>query len=108
MPEYPWICLNKQDSQYVLGPKYAKIQNKAKFWIQSSGQVKILRVTLTLITYGFLFHFMLIGVQKCQTCPSQVLGGFFYDALKTPHQSRRHKTFKQWKHCPNTALFGLI
>ena len=29
MPEYTWICLNKQDSEYASGPKYAKILNKA-------------------------------------------------------------------------------
>ena len=31
--EYVWMCLYKQDSEYALGPKYAKIQNMAKFWI---------------------------------------------------------------------------
>ena len=31
MFEYPWICLNKQDSEYVSGPKYAKLLNMAKF-----------------------------------------------------------------------------
>ena len=37
-------------------------------------------MTLKLITYGFLFHFMLVGVtedQISQTCHSQVLGNFF-------------------------------
>ena len=29
--EYARICLNNQDSDYVLGPKYDKILNKAKF-----------------------------------------------------------------------------
>ena len=33
MPEYAWIYLNKQDSEYASGPKYAKILNMAKFWI---------------------------------------------------------------------------
>ena len=27
------MCLNKQDSEYPSGPKYAKILNMAKFWI---------------------------------------------------------------------------
>ena len=38
------------------------------------------RMTLTLITFGFLFHFMLVGViedEKSQTCHSQVLRKFF-------------------------------
>ena len=25
MPEYAWMCLYKQDSEYASGPKYAKI-----------------------------------------------------------------------------------
>ena len=33
MPEYAWMCLDKQDSEYASGPKYAKIVNMAKFWI---------------------------------------------------------------------------
>ena len=33
MPEYAWMCLDKQDSEYALGPKYAKILNIGKFWI---------------------------------------------------------------------------
>ena len=36
-------------------------------------------MTLTLVTYGFLFHFMLVGVtddRKRQTCHSQVLDKF--------------------------------
>ena len=47
------------------------------------------RMTLTLITFGFLFHFMLVGVtedEKSQTCHCQVLGKFFYDTLKTQRQ----------------------
>ena len=31
MSEYDWMCLNKQDSEYASGPKYAKILNVAKF-----------------------------------------------------------------------------
>ena len=27
MPEYVWMCLNKQDSEYISGPKYDKILN---------------------------------------------------------------------------------
>ena len=30
VPEYPWMCLNKQDSEFSSGPKYAKILNMAK------------------------------------------------------------------------------
>ena len=33
MPEYPWMSLYKQGSEYALGPKYAKILNMTKFWI---------------------------------------------------------------------------
>ena len=35
------------------------------------------------------------GIKKSQTWPSQVLGNFSYDELKTPHQTRRQKTFKK-------------
>ena len=30
---YAWMCPFEQDSEYALGPKYAKILNTAKFWI---------------------------------------------------------------------------
>ena len=33
MPEYPWVFLNKQDSEYVYGTKYARIWNLKKLWI---------------------------------------------------------------------------
>ena len=33
MPEYAWINLYKQDSEYALGPKYVKILNMAGFSI---------------------------------------------------------------------------
>ena len=29
--EYVWMCLNKHDSKYALGPKYAKMLNMEKF-----------------------------------------------------------------------------
>ena len=32
------MCLYKQDSEYALGPKYAKILNMAKFWIWQASQ----------------------------------------------------------------------
>ena len=32
MSEYAWMYLNKQDSKYTSGPKYAKILNMVKFW----------------------------------------------------------------------------
>ena len=38
MLEHAWICLHKQDSKYVLGPKYAKILNMANFWIWQRSQ----------------------------------------------------------------------
>ena len=38
MPEYAWMCLNKLDSKYALGPKYTKILNLAKFWIWQGSQ----------------------------------------------------------------------
>ena len=31
--EYAWMWLNKQDSEYALGPKYAKILNMAEYSI---------------------------------------------------------------------------
>ena len=36
--EYAWICLNKQDSEYALGVKNAKILNKEEFWIWQRSQ----------------------------------------------------------------------
>ena len=36
--EYAWMCLNKQDSEYVLGPTYAKNLNMAKFWMWQVSQ----------------------------------------------------------------------
>ena len=42
MPEYFWMYINKQDSEDVSGPKYAKILNIEKFWIwQCSHYVSI-------------------------------------------------------------------
>ena len=38
MPEYVWMCLYKQGSEYTFGPKYAKIRNKAEFWIWHGSQ----------------------------------------------------------------------
>ena len=38
MCKYAWMCLNKQDSEYALGLKYAKILNMAKFWIWQGSQ----------------------------------------------------------------------
>ena len=32
MSEYAWVCPNKQDSEYALGPKFARILNMGKFW----------------------------------------------------------------------------
>ena len=41
------MCLNKQDSECALGPKYAKILNMAKFSIwQSSDYGKVLNMAL--------------------------------------------------------------
>ena len=31
MPEYAWMCLNKQDSENATGPKYDKILNDKMF-----------------------------------------------------------------------------
>ena len=33
MSEYNWMCLNKKDSEYASGPKYAKILNMTGFSI---------------------------------------------------------------------------
>ena len=38
MPEYAWVCLNKQNSEYASGPKYAKILNMTKFWLWQGSQ----------------------------------------------------------------------
>ena len=38
MAEYAWMYLDKQDSEYASGPKYAKILNMAKFYIWQGSQ----------------------------------------------------------------------
>ena len=38
LPEYASMSLNKQDSEYAEGPKYAKILNTEKFRIWQSSQ----------------------------------------------------------------------
>ena len=38
MPEYVWMCLLEQDSEYASGPKYAEIMSMAKFWIWQGSQ----------------------------------------------------------------------
>ena len=39
MPEYSWMCLYKQDSEYASAPKYAIIlHGMAKFWIWQGSQ----------------------------------------------------------------------
>ena len=40
MPEYAWVFLNKQDSEYAY-TKYAKILNLTKFWIWQGSQYAI-------------------------------------------------------------------
>ena len=32
MPEYAWMCLYKQDSEYDSGPKYTKTMNMTNYW----------------------------------------------------------------------------
>ena len=49
-----------------------------------------------------------IRVSKKPNLSFSSVGQIFYDALKTPRQSRRQKTFKKWNNFPNTALFGLF
>ena len=43
MPEYGWMCLDKQDSEYALGPKYAKILNMASLEIWQGSQYASVR-----------------------------------------------------------------
>ena len=38
MTEYVRMSLNKQDSEYASGPKYANVFNMAKFWIWQDSQ----------------------------------------------------------------------
>ena len=68
--------------------------------------IQYLKRNLTLTTYGFLFHFMLVGVQedkKKTTCPSQTLGKFFNDALKMQSQSIHQNIFKKCKNFCKTC-----
>ena len=68
IPEYAWMYLYKQDSEYASNPKYAKILNMTKFWIwqvsqiasvtQSSGYVsifldRVLNISWVLNILGF-------------------------------------------------------
>ena len=64
-------------------------------------------MTLKLITYGFLFHFMLAVVtedQKIQTCHSQVLGKFLWH-VEDAASVATLKIFKKYKNYPNIAFF---
>ena len=46
MSEYAWMYLNKQDSKYTSGPKYAKILNMVKFWKwQGSQYASVIQVS---------------------------------------------------------------
>ena len=38
MPEYAWMCIYKQDSEYASGPKYVKLLNMAKPLILQGSQ----------------------------------------------------------------------
>ena len=52
MPEYTWICLNKQDSEHASSPKYAKILNIAKFWIWQGSQYANIMQGAKYVQYG--------------------------------------------------------
>ena len=53
VPEYAWICLYKHDSEYALGPKYAKILNTANFWIWQEYALTEFWISLVLNMLGF-------------------------------------------------------
>ena len=38
MPDYAWMCIYKQGSEYASGPKCVKILNMAKFWLWQGSQ----------------------------------------------------------------------
>ena len=40
--EYAWLCLNKQDSEYGLGPKYVQVLNMAGFSMCERSEYAIL------------------------------------------------------------------
>ena len=53
MPEYAWVCLEKQDYEYALGPKHAK------FWIWQGS------------------HFALHSIEYATICLDRVLNIFW-------------------------------
>ena len=69
MPEYAWMCLNKQDSEHASGPKYAKILNMAKFWIRQSSQYasvsQLSEYTLTASKYVGILN--MAGFSRCKS-----------------------------------------
>ena len=52
--EYAWMCVNKQDSEYADGPKYAKILNMAKFWTGKVLNMRALHNVLNMPEYVLL------------------------------------------------------
>ena len=46
MPEYAWMCLNKQDSEDTSGPLYANILNMAGFSIYQRYIAEYARICL--------------------------------------------------------------
>ena len=46
MPEYAWMCLNKQDSENATGPKYDKILNMAKCLIWQCSLHSVLNMNI--------------------------------------------------------------
>ena len=38
MPQYAWMPLNKQDSEYAWCPKYAKVLYIGKFWMLQASE----------------------------------------------------------------------
>ena len=65
IPEYAWICPYNQDSEYTLGPNYAKILNMAKFWIWQSSEygrvlyMRVLHSFLNMPEYALSFEYIL-------------------------------------------------
>ena len=66
MPEYAWMCLYKQDSEYTSAPEYAQIRNMAEF------SMPALHSALNMPEYALIEFYArtlnMAGLWICKSC----------------------------------------
>ena len=77
MPEYACVFLNKQDSEYAYGTKYATILNSVKFWIWQGSQYAS-------VSQGFEYATIFLGWQS-----SECISDFKYASIQNIKQLQR-------------------